>query len=601
MNWLRNNLIVKILTDTYRLLSPSQRRKSVLMIFTILIMGIMDFFGLASVLPVIYMATNLSTITTNPYISPIYYQVGIEDPKIFLLLIVLLVLLLFIIKNSLAVIFLMIQTRFSYEIAFDLTERKFDQFYKTKYAVIKETNSNVIATNIATIPVEFAMGVMLPLFIFLSEMVVVVFLVAGIAVADYRLMLLLAAVLLPATIFFYRAVRNYTHELGNTKNSERYFMYQYLYQNIQGFVDVLLLNKVKYFLNKYFEKQKKLYEIYIRLGIIENIPNRFLEVIAFSGLVIIFCYCFFTGLDNSYLVTFLTLFVMAAYRMIPSINRIIIAIVKIKSTQYVMNIFQDAPYDHALLQSLRSKIDDNTTPPDFSESLEFKDVSFQYRGAKEKALDHVSFEIKKGEVVGFIGTSGSGKTTMFNVLLRMLKEDSGNILLDGKPITENEINGWRKMIGYVRQDFYLIDSSLAENIAFGIDRKEIDEAKVMDCIERASLSEFLKTLPQGINTHLGEFGGKLSGGQKQRVAIARALYHESEIILFDEATSALDNETENEIIETINNLFTQQKTMLMIAHRYTTLKKCNRIYEMKDGKIIQVHSYEDLIHTRIQN
>lgn len=167
-------------------------------------------------------------------------------------------------------------------------------------------------------------------------------------------------------------------------------------------------------------------------------------------------------------------------------------------------------------------------------------------------------------------------------------------------LDENLLIGWRKMIGYVRQDYFLIDATFAENIAFGISRENINEQKLNECIKLASLEEFLKSLPIGIDTQIGEKGSKLSGGQKQRIAIARSLYHDSEIILFDEATSALDHDTENEIIETINNLFVQKKTMLMIAHRYTTLRKCNKIYELKNGKIFAIHTYDELVKQRIQ-
>lgn len=599
MNWLKKNIIIKTTSESYLLLSPTQRKRSLIIVLFILLIGIMDVFGLASILPVIYMASNLSIITDNYYIYSIYKFIGLNNPNYFLLLVVSFVLFIFIIKNSLAIYFSFLQSKFAYDVAFDLNERKFNQFYQMDFSSVKSINSNITAANIANLPVEFANGIMIPLFIFLSEIIVVFFLIIGIAIADYKLLLIISCILLPSSFLFYRAIRNRTYQMGKSKNAERYMMYQFLYQSIQGYVDVLVLNKVKYFLNKYFDKQRKLYNLYVKLGVLETMPSRFLEVIALLGVVLIFFYCIIFNLKPSYLIAFLTLFVMAAYRMIPSINRIIIAVVKLKSMNYVLEVFSDIPYKSK--QSEQKNVFTTDSPsPLFNNNFEFKNVNYQYEGANRKALDNVSFKINKGDIVGFIGTSGSGKTTLFNVLLRLLKQQSGEFLIDNIPLADEYIYDWRKTIGFVRQDFYLIDATLAENIGFGIDRIKIDDEKVMQCLKSACLHDFVKTLPKGINTQIGEFGGKLSGGQKQRIAIARALYHDSEIILFDEATSALDSETENEIIDTINNLFNEQKTMLLIAHRYTTLKKCNRIYEMKDGKIIAIHKYEDLIRERIQ-
>ncbi len=599
MNWLKKNIIIKTTSESYLLLSPTQRKRSLIIVLFILLIGIMDVFGLASILPVIYMASNLSIITDNYYIYSIYKFIGLNNPNYFLLLVVSFVLFIFIIKNSLAIYFSFLQSKFAYDVAFDLNERKFNQFYQMDFSSVKSINSNITAANIANLPVEFANGIMIPLFIFLSEIIVVFFLIIGIAIADYKLLLIISCILLPSSFLFYRAIRNRTYQMGKSKNAERYMMYQFLYQSIQGYVDVLVLNKVKYFLNKYFDKQRKLYNLYVKLGVLETMPSRFLEVIALLGVVLIFFYCIIFNLKPSYLIAFLTLFVMAAYRMIPSINRIIIAVVKLKSMNYVLEVFSDIPYKSK--QSEQKNVFTTDSPsPLFNNNFEFKNVNYQYEGANRKALDNVSFKINKGDIVGFIGTSGSGKTTLFNVLLRLLKQQSGEFLIDNIPLADEYIYDWRKTIGFVRQDFYLIDATLAENIGFGIDRIKIDDEKVMQCLKSACLHDFVKTLPKGINTQIGEFGGKLSGGQKQRIAIARALYHDSEIILFDEATSALDSETENEIIDTINNLFNEQKTMLLIAHRYTTLKKCNRIYEMKDGKIIAIHKYEDLILERVK-
>ena len=596
-NWLSKNLVAYTLREMFLLFSPAQRRKSIRMIFLTLFIAAMDVFGLASVIPVVYIAANPEKIQTNPYIHSVYTYFGFSSPQIFVLVVFTSLVGLFILKNLLAVRLNYIQLKFSYEISYDLSVRKFNQFYKTDFTEIVSGNSTLYASNIATIPTDLSTGIVVPMQNLLSEMMVVLLMITLISIVDIKLLILLSVILIPSTSFFYRAVRNRSMALGKEKNAERNRMYQYLYQSIHGYVDALLLNKVRFYLDKFFERQKKLNTSYASLALLDNIPNRYIEVVALLGIFIIFIYSLITHTIDQQFLSFLTIFAAAAFRLLPSFNRIIVAIVKIKSSQYVFDIMRDVPYS----QAKELLADDGPTEiPSFNKSIRMKEVNYAYKGSNQKALNNISFEVKKGEIVGFIGTSGSGKTTLFNIILRLIQEQSGELLVDDVPLKKNEVSGWRQMIGYVRQDYYLLDASLSQNIAFGKDEHEIDEKKVWECIEKASLSSFVSTLPNGIHTGIGEKGGKLSGGQKQRIAIARALYHNSEIILFDEATSALDNETENEIIETINNLFAQKKTMLMIAHRYTTLKKCDRIYEMKNGEIIKVLQYNDLIRERIQ-
>ncbi|GDX52067.1 hypothetical protein LBMAG27_11140 [Bacteroidota bacterium] len=388
--------------------------------------------------------------------------------------------------------------------------------------------------------------------------------------------------------------------MGLQKNESRYYAYQYLYQIIHGYIDVILMNKTTHYSKKFIDKNKDLNHSLVQLTLYETIPNRFIEVIALIAIFLIFTYSVLLNKVDSGFIAFLAVFVTSAYRILPSFNRIIISVVRIKSNQVVFDILKDIPADISGTAALLSEEIDNPQKPKFENSIELKNIGYKYFENQKQALSNISVQIKKGDIVGFIGTSGSGKTTLFNILLRLLIEQEGELLIDGKLLDENLLIGWRKMIGYVRQDYFLIDATFAENIAFGISRENINEQKLNECIKLASLEEFLKSLPIGIDTQIGEKGSKLSGGQKQRIAIARSLYHDSEIILFDEATSALDHDTENEIIETINNLFVQKKTMLMIAHRYTTLRKCNKIYELKNGKIFAIHTYDELVKQRIQ-
>lgn len=599
--WLKDNLIVKSVTNTYKLLTPNQRKKSYFMIFLIFLLGLLDVFGLASILPVIFLTTKPEIIFSNYYLNLIYSLLNFSSTNTFILFIFFILVILFAIKNLLAVWINYSQIKFSYEVATNITLRKLMEFFKLNITEISSSNSSVFAMNIAATPTEVSSSLMVPLFAFFSELVIVFLVFIGISIFDFKILILLSILFIPTSFIFFRLIRNKVHLMGIQKNDSRYYTYQYLYQIIHGYIDVTLMNKRNHYSTKFITNLKVMNRSQTLLTLYELIPNRFIEVIALCAVFLIFAYSIFINIADTGFIAFLAVFVAAAYRILPSFNRIIISIVRIRSNLFVFDILKDIPADNTENDALFFENEvSNPSKPSFARSIELNGISYKYNGASVCALSNITVQINKGEIVGFIGNSGSGKTTLFNILLRLLIEQEGQLLIDGIPIDENNLIGWRKMIGYVRQDFFLIDASFAENIAFGFSRDKIDEQKLKECIRLASLEDFLKTLPNSIETQIGEKGNKLSGGQKQRIAIARSLYHDSEIILFDEATSALDHETENEIIETVNNLYAQKKTMLMIAHRITTLRKCDKIYELKEGEIIAVHTYDELIKKRIQ-
>lgn len=599
MRKIKENIIYQTVKQSYALLSPAHRKESFLMMFLILLSGWLDIFGLAALYLVVKLASDTSMIFSNENISGIYNYFNFDSVQNFLFTVVGLLVIFFLVKNILTLFFFYLTTAFSYKVSGNLTERKFREFFSKGFLEVKKENSNVTSQNITSIPIDFSTTILMPLFNFFSELIVLAFIIVGIAVTKFNLFILLTLILLPSTLIFYKFIKKRAQVAGDMKNAERYMVYQFLYQNIHGHVDVLLNNKVSYFLKKYFNRLRNLYKQSVLLIIIETAPIKFIEVAAILGIFLIFIYSYIAGLDMITLMNYLIFFAVAAYRLMPSINRIMASLVKIKSGYYTLEVLRGLPQlsENYSLEGYFE--DEKISVPEFNKSVRFDNVSYRYHPHAEMVLQNLSFEIKKGEVVGFIGTSGSGKSTIFNIILRLLNETSGKFLVDEKPILPADVAGWRSLIGYVRQDYYLLDTTLAQNIAFGAGHDKIDYEKLIECIRRASLSDFVNTLPQGVNSNIGEHGGRLSGGQKQRIAIARALYHDSEIILFDEATSALDSETENEIMETVNSLFGEKKTMLMIAHRYTTLKKCSRIYEIANGKISRVYTYQELIDSKL--
>jgi ATP-binding cassette, subfamily B, bacterial PglK len=288
----------------------------------------------------------------------------------------------------------------------------------------------------------------------------------------------------------------------------------------------------------------------------------------------------------------ITLFIASAYRLLPSLNKCIISLNNLKSYEFTFNILRMFENEENIERP------EHQEPLHFENKIELRNISFKYEKGDKHIVRDLNLTINKGESIGIIGTSGSGKTTLINILLRFLNETKGNIYVDNQALNADNLLAWREKLGYVKQNVFLFDANVYENIAIGLEENEIDKAKVERIVNMTLLDDLIHNLPNGYYTQLGESGSKLSGGQRQRFAIARALYHDAEILIFDEATSALDNETELEITKAIDLLSSQNKTIITIAHRYSTLKNCNKIYEMYDGKIIDSYSYDELLKSK---
>lgn len=574
------------------------------MIGLMLINAFFDVLGLATIMVLIKSALESETITKLTYsreeagsqieyyfnetLRHLYQFLGAENEIELLFYLAIFIFIVFIIKNAISLWISYIQTRFAYNISLRLNKKMFKYYYDQGYLFIKDSSSGKKVYNIVDIPSRFASSYLVQTFVFSTELLVITIMCA--ALLSYRplAVILLLVVVLPVFVLIYQFSKNKIRDVGYERNRQAPVNYARVLEAMKAYVDVKLSNRENDTLGRYEESQTNLNRTdVIYQGIYGQIHQKTNDIIFGLGILVIFSFAFFTSSSKDSVLTLLGFFGIAAYKVLPAINRMMNTILAIKNNSFVIDELK------LVANSNLEKFEEVEKLP-FESFIELDGISFTYPEDKRTVLNNISLKIKKGESLGIIGGSGSGKTTLLKLILRLILENDGRFRVDTNVLDTPQLNAsFQRNVGYVEQDIFIMDGTLEENIAFG--EKEIDYELLNLAIRDAMLDPFVEMQEMGIKMQLGEGGVKLSGGQKQRVGIARALYKQSEILVFDEATSALDPTTEKAIVDSINHLAEIGKTIIIVAHRITTLEKCDRIIELKNGSINREPLYSDLI------
>jgi ABC-type multidrug transport system fused ATPase/permease subunit len=515
-----------------------------------------------------------------PFLEPIIQHFGNPSQKVMITFGMSFIVIIYLVKSVFLSYYIFWQNKFANDFQIQLSDRLFTTYIKQPYVFHLQRNSANLIRNI-NIEVVSVYSSLLSVMNFVME-IFVLFSFATLLIDAEPLGSTLIVLIGVIVAFGYsKFTKNKIVKWGEQRVYHLGKSTQHLMQGLSGAKDVKLLGREADFLNQY-NHHNKFFSNFNRLyTTFQLLPKIWLEFLAVIALAILVLAIIFQNKDYSIILPTLGLFALAAFRMIPSAIKILNAVQNIRYNEISINII------HEDLKLEVPDIINSTQEISKFDVLEVKLLNYSYPNTSNLALNNISFKIQNGQSIGIVGKSGSGKSTLVDILLGLLTPTKGEIVIDNENIHESlsNLRGWQNGIGYVPQTIYLTDDTLRKNIAFGLPDDKIDENAIIEAIKNAQLEDFINNLPEGLETQSGERGVRLSGGQRQRIGIARALYHNPSVLVLDEATSALDNNTEEAVMECIECL--KNKTIIIVAHRLSTVKKCDFIIRLDNGEIIE--------------
>ena len=540
-----------ILNRIYRILQPSERRKGWQVIATVLLSAILDFVGLAALLPVLYY---LLESGNNPHVALYFCILAIS---------------VILLKSIFSVFFSRYQHRYLLSFYKRLSFSLYSSYYKRGLLFIREKGSNRLGYEVNAVCYAFSQSLLSPMLRIIGDFLLVLLVTVALLVYDGTTVLLLYVTFLPFMLVYIIGVRKQIKKYGRMEIDARREQSRIVMDTFRGFTELEVSGAFPTLQAAFLEGMDKVSHPRLKLDVIQKFPLFLSEMSVIIGLTLLVA--FGTG-DIRMLIG---VFAVASFRLLPAMRGILSGWTQIQNVSSCLDTIEEG-----LLEEDTDESTNERKHLPFEHEISIEHLTYAYPDSPN-VLENFDCNIAKGEYVGFRGSSGVGKSTLFNLLIGLLKPSNGRILIDGIPLSAENRKTWLKHIGYVPQEVFIFNGTLAENIALGC--KWIDKEKIEDILKKVSLTNWTESLPNGLDTVLGEGGSKLSGGQKQRIGIARALYKEANVLFLDEATSALDNQTEKDVNETLSQLKEsyQGLTILSIAHRESSLAYCDRIITLK--------------------
>lgn len=599
--WYEANIIMLRIIKKFQLILNKRQKMRVIMIGVMMIIGaFLETLGVGLIMPLVSAITTPDIIDTNKYVRRVCEIFDLHTTRTFMIVVLAALIFIYIFKNIFLFLEYYVQYRFIYNNRYAVQCRLMEVYLHRPYEYFLNADSGEIVRVVMS-DAGSTFSLLNTVLSFFTEAVVSAALIVTIVAADPFMAFLLASVLGSMMFLIGRLIKPVLRRAGEKLQLNSAKMNKWLLQAISGIKEVKVAEKEDFFLEQFSKYGKRTIDSEKKNGVLGTIPRLAIEALGISAMLAVIAILMWRGREIDTMLPQLSAFAMAAVRLMPSVNRMSASLNSVSYYEPALDkmlehlsvaerweqertdsIIECGNGDAAVNESITGA---STSKLTLEDQIELSEITYAYPNAEHPVLEHANMVIPVGKSVGIVGASGSGKTTAIDILLGLLSPQAGCVLVDGVDIRE-DYAGWLARLGYIPQMIFMLDDTIRANVAFGIPDKEVDDAQVWKALEEAQLKEFVQSLPDGLDTTIGERGVRLSGGQRQRIGIARALYTDPELLIFDEATSALDNETEAAIMESINALH-GRKTMIIIAHRLTTIEECDIVYKVENGVITE--------------
>jgi ABC-type multidrug transport system fused ATPase/permease subunit len=569
--------------------TKSELKSAVVLFFGILLMGIFEVAGVTSIAPFIAVISNPEIINENPYLFKFYQITNVKNREEFVIILGVSFVALTLLSGSYRAFMYWRMVKFTQMQNLRLKTRLMKQYIEKPYSYHLKKNSSEVAKNIMTEVDRGVGGVVLELMQVISKIVVVLFIFLVLLLVEPYIAIITTLILGLSYGLVYKVFKKRIEDIGIRNTHLSFIIYKMINEITSGIRDIKLRGSEKNFVTNFSSPVKESANYHVEYALTASLPRYLLEIIAFGGITVVAIILFLDSGDTSKTIPVMSLYAMAGYRLMPALQQIYSGVTTIKYNFHSIDV---------LSSDLKEGDCNKTRKTDvgmlkFNNKLEISGLNFCYDESKKTILKDVNLTILNNTTVGFVGSTGSGKTTLIDIILGLFFQNSGDIEVDGVKVSKHNISAWQKNLGYVPQSIYLIDDTIAKNIAFAVPDNKINIENIKKVAKIAHLEDFINSLPDKYDTKVGERGVRLSGGQRQRIGIARALYYNPNVLILDEATSALDGVTENAIMDAIHDL-SHHKTIIIIAHRLSTVKECDKIYIINNGSILDSGTYQQL-------
>ena len=599
---------MKSILSKFLYLFNRREKLQILALFLLILVGaFLETFVVGLIYPFISILKTPEIIQDHSALRWIYSASGVRSTKEFLVWASVGLITVYLLKNVYTVFFAYTQSKFIFNKQISFARRLLATYLFQPYTFHLQRNTAELQNKINVVVFSAFNTFLISALMFVVEVITAIA-ILGLLISVTPLPSIIAvSVLGAATFVFYNASRKKIGEFGKLKQYHSEHMIQWVNQGLGGIKETKVLGREEFFINAYNSNCIGYVRAERFIQVINQLPRPFLETMCVIGMLIITLLIIVQNKEFQSIIPTMSLFAVAAFRIVPSMNRIFAAVTNIRYNNYSIEMI----YNDLILLDKYASFSEKKAPDDirkivvnrensisFTNAIELRNVCYKYPNADKPVLNSISLTIPKSYSIGFVGTSGAGKTTIVDVVLGLLIPTQGEVLVDGKNIKDN-LSAWQRKIGYIPQSIYLSDDTIRRNIAFGLPDDQINDDQIWLVLASAQLEELVNSLSSKLDTFVGERGIRLSGGQRQRIGIARALYHSPEILVMDEGTASLDNETELGIMEAMNRL-SGKKTLIIIAHRLSTVKNCDNLYFIKDGKVIDSGTYDELFNKSLE-